>query len=49
MGNPDELKVHAIGDVAYKSDDKAVGGELVLLGNVRSKEAIPIFGKSKAI
>ena len=49
VGEPDDLIVYAIGDAAYKSDEKAVGGELVLLGNKKSDKAIAIYWKSKTV
>ena len=38
-----------LGDASYKSDDKAIGGEIVLLGSKNSNIAVPIFWKSKVI
>ena len=49
VGDPEELKIFGISDASYKSDDKAIGGELILLGNKFSKKASPLYWKSKSI
>ena len=49
VGEPKELIVFGIGDASYKSDEKAIGGEFVCLGNKDSNVAVPLFWKSKTI
>ena len=49
VGSPADLVVFGLGDASYKSDDKAIGGEIVLLGSKNSNIAVPIFWKSKVI
>ena len=49
VGTPLDLVVFGIGDASYKSDDRAIGGEIVLLGNGYSDRAVPIYWKSKII
>ena len=49
VGNPDDLVIHGIGDASYASGEKAVGGQVILLGHKSSTKAVPIFWKSKLI
>ena len=42
VGDVDELIVFGIGDASYKSDEKAIGGDFVFLGNKNSNKAVPL-------
>ena len=49
VADPEDMKVYGISDASYKSDDKAVGGEMILVGNKFTDAAVPIYWKSKTI
>ena len=40
---------HGIGDTSFKSDDKAVGGEMLFLTDSSMTRAFPLHWKSKTI
>ena len=49
MASHDQLQILGIGDASYKCDDKSVGGNFVLLGDMKNKKCSPMFWKSKQI
>ena len=49
VGNVNDLVLHAVGDASYKCDGPSVGGQLVMLGNIRTNKASPLYWKSKQI
>ena len=49
VGEISDLVVQGIGDTSFKSDDKSIGGNLILLGNKNSKDVVPLYWKSKSI
>jgi hypothetical protein len=49
LGQKDDLVVYGLADGSYKLDDKSVGGDLVMLGNIKDARAVPIYWKSKTI
>ena len=42
IGKEDELKIIGIGDVSFKTDEKAIGGIIFLLENKDLTKASPI-------
>ena len=49
IGPKNDLIVVGIGDLSFKSDDKAIGGVLLFLSNSSMTRAAPIYWKSKTI
>ena len=49
VGSYDQVQILGIGDASYKCDDKSVGGNFVLLGNLQNGKCSPMFWKSKQI
>ena len=49
VGNKEDLVVFGLGDASYRTDDKSIGGNLILLGSKSTYDAVPIFWKSKTI
>ena len=49
IGNKEDLVVTGIGDASYKVDEKAIGGNVVLLRNMKDTRVLPVYWKSKMI
>ena len=49
IGPKEDLIIVGIGDTSFKSDDKAIGGVMLLLSNSSMTRAAPIYWKSKTI
>ena len=43
IGNKEDLILLGITDASYKSDEKSISGTIVMLGNVKNENVIPIF------
>ena len=46
---PEDLIVHALSDASYTAGEKAVGGQVILVGSSHSDKVTPIYWKSKLI
>ena len=44
-----ELVIYGMGDASYKAGEKAIGGQLILIGDKKAETVMPIFWKSKII
>ena len=42
---PDDVVVYGIGDASHRRGEKAIGGELILIGSKSSSVALPIYWK----
>ena len=49
IGKKEDLVVNGIGDASYKVDEKAIGGNLVLLRNKKNEKVLPLYWKLKII
>lgn len=49
IGKKEELKIIVIGDASFKTDEKAIGGIILLLAHKDLTKACPIHWKSKGI
>ncbi|XP_068237035.1 uncharacterized protein [Palaemon carinicauda] len=49
VGNKTDLVIFGLGDASYLTDDKSIGGNLILLGSKNMYDAVPIFWKSKTM
>ena len=49
ISNEEDIIIHGIGDASYSCGDKAVGGQVILLGNAKTRKVSPIYWKSKLI
>ena len=49
IGDKDDMMVAGIGDASYKVDEKAIGGNIVLMKNKKNEKVLPLFWKSKSI
>ncbi len=49
VGKKEDLVVTGVGDASYKVDEKAIGGNIVMLRDRKSERVVPLFWKSKSI
>ena len=49
IGRKEDLVVTGVGDASYKVDEKAIGGNIVMLRDRKSERVVPLFWKSKSI
>ena len=49
IGKVEELEVMGIGDASFKMDSKSIGGNFIMLGNVKNNSAVALYWKSKSI
>ena len=49
VGKKEDFIIHGLGDASYKCDEKSIGGNLVLLGNMNNNDAVPLLWKTKTI
>ena len=49
IGRKEDLVVTGVGDASYKIDEKAIGGNIVMLRDRKSESVMPLFWKSKSI
>lgn len=45
----DDLAVFGLGDASYKTGEKAVGGQIILLGRKKGEMILPVFWRSELI
>ena len=49
LGRPEDLMIYGFSDASYNTDTRSIGGQIIMLGNVKNDCVTPLLWKTKII